>query len=54
MRTLAVVVPNWNGLEDTRALLPTLERCRLPEGWRVRVLVLLLKPNPTIGASLPR
>ncbi len=39
MRTLAVVVLNWNGLEDTRALLPTLARCRVPEGWRVRVMV---------------
>jgi hypothetical protein len=37
--TLAVVVLNWNGRADTLALLPTLERCRLPEGWRARVLV---------------
>ena len=39
MKTLAVVVLNWNGLEDTRALLPTLARCRAPAGWRIRVLV---------------
>jgi hypothetical protein len=39
MRTVAVVVPNWNGLEDTRALLPTLARCRLPAQWRLHVLV---------------
>ena len=39
MSTLAVVVLNWNGLADTRALLPTLARCRVPEGWRMRVLV---------------
>jgi len=39
MKTLAVVIPNWNGLEDTRALLPTLARCRVPEGWRVRAIV---------------
>lgn len=39
MNTLAAVVLNWNGLADTRALLPTLERCRVPGGWRVRVLV---------------
>jgi GT2 family glycosyltransferase len=39
MKTVAVVVLNWNGIEDTRALLPTLERCRLPGGWRRRVLV---------------
>lgn len=39
MKTLAVIVLNWNGLEDTRALLRTLERCRAPEGWTVRVMV---------------
>ena len=39
MRTLAVVVLNWNGLDDTRALLPTLARCRVPDGWRLQVLV---------------
>ena len=39
MKTLAVIVLNWNGLADTRALLPTLERCRVPEGWRLRVMV---------------
>ncbi|MBI5709580.1 MAG: glycosyltransferase family 2 protein [Candidatus Eisenbacteria bacterium] len=39
MKTLAVVVLNWNGLEDTRALLSSLERCRAPQGWGVRVMV---------------
>jgi GT2 family glycosyltransferase len=39
MATLFVVVLNWNGAADTLALLPTLERCRLPEGWTRRVLV---------------
>jgi hypothetical protein len=39
MRTLAVVVLNWNGLGHTRALLPTLLACRLPAGWALRVLV---------------
>jgi GT2 family glycosyltransferase len=39
VKTLVVVVLNWNGLADTRALLPTLERCRAPEGWRVRVML---------------
>src|SRR5213594_2062911 len=39
MRTVAVVVLNWNGLADTLALLPTLERCRLPEGWQLSILV---------------
>jgi GT2 family glycosyltransferase len=37
--TVAVVVLNWNGLEDTRALLPTLAACRLPEGWTLEVVV---------------
>ena len=31
MKRLEVVVLNWNGIEHTRALLPTLERCRVPE-----------------------
>ena len=39
MSTLAVVVLNWNGLADTRALLPTLAACRVPAGWRVQVVV---------------
>lgn len=39
MKTLAIVVLNWNGLADTRALLPTLADCHAPEGWQVRVLV---------------
>jgi len=39
VKTLTVVVLNWNGLADTRALLPTLERCRIPDGWRMRVMV---------------
>jgi len=33
VKKLAVVVLNWNGLADTRALLPTLAACRMPEGW---------------------
>jgi len=37
--TLAVVVLNWNGLADTRALLPTLAACRLPAGWSAKTLV---------------
>jgi GT2 family glycosyltransferase len=36
---LEIVVLNWNGLEDTRALLRTLERCRVPEGWSASVMV---------------
>ena len=39
MSTLAVVVLNWNGLADTRALLPTLAACRLPPGWTLETIV---------------
>ncbi len=39
MKRLTVVVLNWNGLEDTLALLSTLERCRVPEGWSLHVMV---------------
>jgi GT2 family glycosyltransferase len=39
VRKLAVVVLNWNGLRDTRALLPTLLACRMPEGWSLAPLV---------------
>ena len=38
-KTLAVIVLNWNGLADTRALLPTLAACRMPAGWRLHVIV---------------
>ena len=39
MKRLSIVVLNWNGLEDTRALLATLERCRLPADWSAQVMV---------------
>ena len=39
MKKLAVIVLNWNGLHDTRALLPTLLACRVPEGWTLAPLV---------------
>ena len=39
MKTLAVVVLNWNGLADTRGLLPTLAACRAPAGWRLQTWV---------------
>jgi len=39
VKTVAVIVLNWNGLADTRALLPTLLACRLPEGWKLRAVV---------------
>jgi hypothetical protein len=54
MKTLAVVVLNWNGLEDTRALLPTLACCRAPEGWRVRVLVVDNGSSDGSAAALGR
>ena len=38
-KTVTVVVLNWNGLADTRALLPTLAASRIPYGWRLRVMV---------------
>jgi GT2 family glycosyltransferase len=39
MKQVAVVVLNWNGLADTRALLATLAVSRAPAGWNVRVMV---------------
>ena len=39
MKTLAVVILNWNGLADTLAALDSLERCRMPEGWSRRIWV---------------
>ena len=39
MKRLEIVVLNWNGLEDTRALLKCLRACRAPEGWSSAVLV---------------
>jgi GT2 family glycosyltransferase len=39
MRTLAVIVLSWNGLGLTRDTLASLAACRLPEGWRLRTLV---------------
>jgi len=54
MRTLAVVVLNWNGLADTRALLPTLARCRVPADWRMRVLVVDNGSSDGSAAALAR
>jgi GT2 family glycosyltransferase len=39
VKRLTVIVLNWNGFGDTAALLPTLRRCRVPEGWTAHVLV---------------
>jgi GT2 family glycosyltransferase len=39
VKRLAVIVLNWNGYEDTAALLLTLDRCRVPEGWSAHVMV---------------
>jgi GT2 family glycosyltransferase len=51
VKRLWVVVLNWNGVQDTLALLPTLERCRPPEGWGVTVLVV---DNGSTDGSLER
>jgi GT2 family glycosyltransferase len=39
VKRLEIVVLNWNGLEDTRALLKSLRACRAPEGWSNAALV---------------
>jgi len=39
LKTVTAIVLNWNGLPDTRALLPTLFASRIPAGWRLRVMV---------------
>ena len=39
MNALWIVVLNWRGAADTIALLRTLERCRVPEGWEAKILV---------------
>lgn len=39
MKRLAVVILNWDGLALTRALLGTLERCRMPQDWALEVTV---------------
>jgi GT2 family glycosyltransferase len=38
-KTVTAIVLNWNGLADTRALLPTLALQRMPDGWRLNVMV---------------
>jgi hypothetical protein len=39
MKTLAVIVLSWNGVQLTRETLDSVSRCRLPEGWRAHVIV---------------
>lgn len=39
MKRVSIVVLNWNGLADTRALLATLAASRAPRGWDVDVMV---------------
>lgn len=39
MKTLAVIVLSWNGLRLTRETLASLAACRVPEGWRMRVML---------------
>jgi GT2 family glycosyltransferase len=50
MKRLSIIVLNWNGLTDTRALIATLERCRAPEGWTLHVLVV---DNGSTDGSVP-
>ena len=39
MKTLAVVVLSWNGVQLTRETLDSLKACRVPAGWRAHVIV---------------
>jgi GT2 family glycosyltransferase len=39
VKTLAIVVLSWNGAALTRDTLRSLAGCRVPEGWRLRTLV---------------
>jgi GT2 family glycosyltransferase len=50
VKKLVVVVLNWNGLKDTRALLPTLLSCRMPEDWTLDPLVV---DNGSTDGSVP-
>jgi GT2 family glycosyltransferase len=58
MKRLVIVVLNWNGLEDTRALLNSLARCREPGGWSASVLVVDNGSTDgsvaALGAEFPR
>jgi GT2 family glycosyltransferase len=54
MKTLAVIVLNWNGLADTRALLRTLEHCPAPAGWQVRLMVVDNGSSDGSAAALAR
>jgi len=50
VKKLAVVVLNWNGLADTRALLPTLLACRMPADWTLEPIVV---DNGSTDGSVP-
>ena len=50
MKRLAIVVLNWNGLEDTRALLASLRLLRRPEGWEAFTIV--VDNGSTDGSAL--
>jgi GT2 family glycosyltransferase len=54
VKRLTVIVLNWNGLADTRALLPTLRACRLPAGWALDVLVVDNGSTDGSAAALAR
>jgi len=53
-RTLTVIVLNWNGLADTRAVLPTLARCRMPAGFRLQVMVVDNGSTDGSAEAIPR
>ena len=54
MKTVTVIVLNWNGLADTRAVLPTLARSRMPEGWLLRVMVVDNGSTDGSAEAIPR
>ena len=54
LKTVTVIVLNWNGLADTRVLLPTLARSRLPQGWRLHVMVVDNGSTDGSAAALAR
>jgi GT2 family glycosyltransferase len=39
VKTLTAIVLGWNGLQLTRETLDSLARCRMPDGWRLHVMV---------------
>ncbi len=54
MKSVTVIVLNWNGLADTSALLPTLARSRMPQGWQLRVMVVDNGSTDGSAVAIPR